>query len=120
MGWIVFILMYAYFAFAGFRRAKSTNQWSWSLFFFALAFAGVEVLIITLPIFSMNTDGRYFIAVYATAWVIALLNFIWFIMVCRRWRLPDGRTSLEAAREEKAALKAQQSTRSQLPDLDHK
>src|SRR5271155_2623705 len=102
MPWIVLVLFYACFAFTGFRRAKRTGQWSWSLFFFALAFAGVEVLIITLPILTMNTNSHYFIPIYAGAWVIAALNFVWFIMVCRRWRLPDGRTSLEAARQQAA------------------
>jgi len=119
MPWIVLVLFYACFAFTGFRRAKRTGTWSWSMFFFALAFAGVEVLIITLPIFSMNTNSRYFIPVYAAAWVVAALNFIWFIMVCRRWRLPDGRTSLEAARQQ-AAIDAQQNHRPILPDLDRK
>jgi len=120
MGWIAFIIVQAIFVFSGYRHAKSTNQWSWSLFVFALAFAGLETLILTVPILSMNSNSSYFLPVYAIAWVIAALNFIWFIMVCRRWRLPDGRTSLEAARQEKAALKAQQSTRPQLPDLDRK
>jgi len=119
MGWVVFVLIYAYFAFAGFRRAKHTGQWSWSMFFFALAFAGVEVLIISLPLFTMNTNSHYFIPVYAAVWVIAAGNFVWFIMVCRRWRLPDGRTSLEAARQQ-AAIDAQQSKQPELPELDRK
>jgi hypothetical protein len=37
---------------------------------------------------------------FITAWVIAALNFVWFIIVCRRWKLPDGRTSLQAYRDE--------------------
>ena len=116
MGWIAFILVQAFFVVSGYRHAKSTNQWSWSKFFFALAFAGVEVLIITLPLISVSTNSHYFIAIYVTAWIVAALNFIWFIMVCRRWRLPDGRTNLEAAREETA----QQSNRPALPELDRK
>jgi hypothetical protein len=31
--------------------------------------------------------------------VVAAVNFVWFIMVCRRWKLPDGRTSLQAQRD---------------------
>jgi hypothetical protein len=31
---------------------------------------------------------------------VAAANFVWFILVCRRWRLPDGRTSIEAWRDE--------------------
>jgi hypothetical protein len=34
------------------------------------------------------------------AGVIAALNFIWMIIVARRWKLPDGRTSLQAYRDE--------------------
>jgi hypothetical protein len=37
---------------------------------------------------------------FITASVIAGLNFIWMIIVCRRWKLPDGRTSLQAYRDE--------------------
>ena len=41
-----------------------------------------------------------FYAAFITAWVIAGLNFIWMILVARRWKLPDGRTSIEAYRDE--------------------
>jgi len=115
MGWIAFVALQFFFVVRGYRHARSAKQWSWSLFFFAIAFAGVEVVILTLPIIYLS-NSHYFGVTYAAAWVIAALNFIWFIMVCRRWRLPDGRTNLEAAREETA----QQSNRPALPELDRK
>jgi hypothetical protein len=118
MPWILLVLFYAWFAVSGFRRAKTTGTWSWSLFFFALAFAGVETLILILPVLYLSNSSHFLIS-FIAAWVVAIGNFVWFIMVCRRWRLPDGRTNLEAAREQ-AAMDAQQNTRRKLPDLDRK
>jgi hypothetical protein len=42
----------------------------------------------------------YFVPVFAAAWVAAGLNFIWMVIVARRWKLPDGRTSLQAYRDQ--------------------
>jgi hypothetical protein len=38
--------------------------------------------------------------VFAAAWAAAGLNFIWMIIVARRFNLPDGRTSLQAYRDQ--------------------
>jgi ABC-type transport system involved in Fe-S cluster assembly fused permease/ATPase subunit len=100
MGWIALIILQFIFVGNGIRQERHTGQWSWSKFFFALAFAGIEVVILTMPIYYIGTTSHYFGWVYAAAWVVAVANFVWFIIVCRRWRLPDGRTSLEAARQE--------------------
>jgi ABC-type transport system involved in Fe-S cluster assembly fused permease/ATPase subunit len=100
MGWIAFILLQFLFVAAGVRREQRAGLWSWSKFFFALAFAALESLILFVPIYYVGINSRYFGWTYALAGTIAALNFIWFIIVCRRWRLPDGRTSLEAARQE--------------------
>jgi hypothetical protein len=100
MGWVAFIIVQAIFIGTGVRREQRTGQWSWSKFFFALAFAALESLILFVPIYYVGINSRYFGWTYALASTIAALNFIWFIIVCRRWRLPDGRTSLEAARQE--------------------
>jgi hypothetical protein len=35
--------------------------------------------------------------------LIAAANFVWFIIVCRSWTMPDGRTSLQMYRDEQAA-----------------
>jgi hypothetical protein len=39
--------------------------------------------------------------VFAAAWVAAGLNFIWMIIVARHWKLPGGRTSLQAYRDQR-------------------
>jgi hypothetical protein len=41
-----------------------------------------------------------FMPAFIAAWAIAALNFIWMIIVARRWKLPDGRTSIQAYRDE--------------------
>ncbi len=66
---------------------------------FALSFAGLELILIFVPLTYIDPTSRYFTPAWITATVIAALNFIWFIIVCRRWRLPDGRTSLQAYRD---------------------
>jgi hypothetical protein len=47
-----------------------------------------------------DVHSRYFIPVYVGSWIVAALNFIWMIIVARRWKLPDGRTSLQAYRDQ--------------------
>lgn len=86
--------------FAGIRAQQRAGQWSWSKFAFALGFGMLECGILILPLRSMDLKASYFIPVYATICVIAALNFIWMIFVARRWKLPDGRTSLQAYRDE--------------------
>jgi hypothetical protein len=48
----------------------------------------------------MNPNGPHFFAVYIAAWVVALGLMVGFIIQARRWKLPDGRTSLEANRNQ--------------------
>jgi hypothetical protein len=66
----------------------------------ALGFAALNFSILMLPIYTVSPHGRYYGLSVVAAWIIAALNFIWFILVCRRWRLPEGRTSLQADRDE--------------------
>ena len=100
MGWILFAFLQITVIVTGIRREKSTGQWSWSKFVFTLGFAGLELVIVSAPLYYFDQNGPYFMPAFITAWVIAALNFIWFIIVCRRWKLPDGRTSLQAYRDE--------------------
>lgn len=93
----------------GIRNEERAGMWSWSKFVFALGFAGLECVILIVPLSFMNPTWHYFVPVYVTCCVVAALNFIWFIMVARRWKLPDGRTSLQAYRDEQAAIRAEQS-----------
>jgi hypothetical protein len=98
---------------AGVRNEQRAGLWSWSKFLFALGFGGLECGILIVPVTVMNPATKYFIPVYVTCCVLAALNFIWFIIVARRWKLPDGRTSLQAYRDEQQAEKAQAATQSE-------
>jgi hypothetical protein len=100
MGWILFGLAQAIVIWSGIRREQRAGEWSWSKFVFALAFAGLECGVLLGPILTMDLKGPWFVPVLAGAAVVAAANFVWFILVCRRWRLPDGRTSLEAWRDD--------------------
>lgn len=73
--------------------------WSWSKFAFAPGFGALECIIVIAPLLYINLRSRYFIPVYVTACIVAALNFIWMIIVARRWKLPDGRTRLQAYRD---------------------
>ena len=92
---------------AGIRKEQHAGLWSWSKFAFTLGFAGLECAILIGPLTVMNVKSPDFLPVYVTCGVIAALNFIWMIIVARRWKLPDGRTSLQAYRDEQAAIKAE-------------
>jgi hypothetical protein len=100
MWWPFFIILQAYFIFAGIRNEERAGLWSWSKAAFALAFGALEVVILLMPIVCIDLHSRYFVPVFAAAWVAAGLNFIWMIIVARRWKLPDGRTSLQAYRDQ--------------------
>jgi hypothetical protein len=99
MGWIFFVALQAIFIGAGIRNEQRAGLWSWSKFAFALAFAALEVTILIGPIVLMDVKSSRFMPVFIAAWVVAALNFIWMIIVARRWKLPDGRTSLQACRD---------------------
>jgi hypothetical protein len=98
MAWIFFVVLQAIFIVAGIRNEQRAGLWSWSKFAFALGFAALEVTILIGPIVFMNVKSPRFMPVFIAAWVVAALNFIWMIIVARRWKLPDGRTSLQAYR----------------------
>ena len=100
MAWLFVGLLQLYFIVRGIRQEEKTGQWSWSKFVFALAFAGLEFGVIVTPLYLIAPTSRFYLSVSIGAGVVALLNFIWFIIACRRWRLPDGRTSLQAYYDE--------------------
>lgn len=101
MWWIVFVALQAVIIWSGIRREQRAGMWSWSKFVFTIGFAGLEVLVVTAPLALMDLKDPHFWTVYGAAWVVAAGNFVWFIIVARRWKLPDGRTSLEADREQR-------------------
>ena len=104
MWWIVIALFQIVTIASGIRNEQRAGLWSWSKFVFALAFAGLEWMLIALPLMYIDMHSRYYVPVVVTSCVIAALNFIWMIIVARRWKLPDGRTSLQAYHDEQATL----------------
>jgi hypothetical protein len=101
MWWIFFVVMQVVIIWAGIQREQRAGLWSWSKFVFAIGFAGLECMLVTAPIFFFDLKSPKFMPSFIAAWVVAAGNFVWFIIVMRRWRLPDGRTSLEASREQR-------------------
>jgi hypothetical protein len=102
--WILALALQATVIGCGIRQEQRAGLWSWSKFFFALAFGILECIILMAPDTYIDPRNRYFVPVMITAAVVAALNFIWFIVVMRRWRLPDGRTSLQAYRDQQQGL----------------
>lgn len=100
MGWILFAILQFTIIAAGIRREQRAGMWSWSKFIFAIGFAMLEVIIVFAPLYYFDLKSPHFLPAFITAWVIAALNFIWMVIVARRWKLPDGRTSLQAYHEE--------------------
>src|SRR5450432_3082954 len=100
MIFIAFAILQFLVIVAGVRQEQRAGLWSWSKFVFALAFGGLEVGILLAPIFLMDVKSPRFLPVFCAAGFVAALNFIWMIIVARRWKLPDGRTSLQAYRDE--------------------
>ena len=87
MIWLLFIPLQLYLIYTGIRRQERDGAWSWSLFAFALGFIAFEVLILTLPLRLGMHGNPWFVPVYTGAWIVAAINFIWFLVVCRRWKL---------------------------------
>lgn len=100
MLWLLFFILQIYFIVNGIRAEKKAGTWSWSKFFFALTFAALDFGLLLAPYSALAPNSRHFTAALIASIVIAALNFIWFVVACRRWRLPDGRTSLEACYNE--------------------
>ena len=99
MWWILFLVSQAVVIITGIRNEQRAGLWSWSKFVFALSFAALELMILLVPLNYIDLKSRWFVPVMSAASIIAALNFIWMVIVARRWKLPDGRTSLQAYRE---------------------
>jgi hypothetical protein len=100
MWWILTIGLQAAIIASGIRQSQRAGTWSWSKVSFSLAFAGFEWCILYFPMRYVPMRSRWFAPAVTLSALIALGNFVWFIIVCRRWKLPDGRTSLQAYRDE--------------------
>jgi hypothetical protein len=99
MSWLLVGVLQLFLIINGIKKERRAGFWSWSMFFFALGFAALESAILIAPLTQIDLHSRYFAPVVTVACIVAAANFIWFIITCRRWRLPDGRTSLEAYRD---------------------
>ncbi len=100
MWWIAFVILQGYYIVHGIRVEERAGVWSWTKFIFALGFGLLESVIIFIPIRLIDFKSHYFWPVVGASWVVVAANFIWFIIVCRGWKLPDGRTSLQAYRDQ--------------------
>ena len=100
MWWILILGLQAVMVINGIRQEERAGLWSWSKFFFSLAFAGLEWCVLWVPLRYVDIHSRWFGWAVAAGALVFLGNFVWFIIVCRRWKLPDGRTSLEAYYDE--------------------
>ena len=100
MWWILVVVSQLIVIAGGIQSERRAKLWSWSKFVFALAFAALEVIIVTVPLYLVDLHGRWFVSIMSIAGIVAALNFVWFIVIARRWKLPDGRTSLQAYRDE--------------------
>jgi hypothetical protein len=100
MGWVLFLVLQIAIIGAGIRQDRRAGVWSGSKFLFALGFAALEAVILCGPILYFDMKGPYFWPVFVAAGVVSALNFVWMIVVARRWRLPDGRSSIEAYRDD--------------------
>jgi len=100
MWWILFVAIQVVVIVSGIRNEQRAGLWSWSKFAFALGFAALELMILLVPLNTIDVRSRWFAPVMSVAGIVAALNFIWMIIVARRWKLPDGRTSLQAYRDE--------------------
>jgi hypothetical protein len=111
MWWLVIAVLLVVEIASGIRKEQRAGMWSWSKFAFALAFAGLEFAILVIPLTYIDPHSRYYTPIVVTACLVAALNFVWMIMVARRWKLPDGRTSLQAYRDEQEALRQNRKTK---------
>jgi hypothetical protein len=90
MWWLLFIPLQLLMAVRGLREARCNGTWSWFLFFFVIGFLVLETCLVVVPVITLGATGsRYFVPVWTTGWIVAALNFIWFIRVCRGWRPPN-------------------------------
>ena len=91
MWWILFAVIQIGVIVTGIRNEQRAGLWSWSKFVFAIGFGLLEVIIMVVPLSYIDLKSRWFVPVMSAAGCIAALNFIWMIIVARRWKLPDAR-----------------------------
>jgi hypothetical protein len=85
MWWIAFVVLQGWMVYSGMRHA---GRWGWLVFLFTLCFLALESLLVSAPVFLIDLKSPIFWPVYIAAWVVAAANFVWFIMMVRRWKRP--------------------------------
>lgn len=87
MWWIFIVAMQLSIVYAGIRAIQRTGMWSWPRFLFVIGFGGIECAILLAPIvFIHDVHNPYFWPIYATPWIVVLVNFVWLIRTVRRWK----------------------------------
>ena len=101
MIWLAFVALQFVMVYRMYRHAKAENMWSWSGFAFSIAFALFEVVLVTVPAYMLRNNTWWMWRVYALCWVVAAVNFIFFIRVIRRWKIGSPATvaAAQAPRE---------------------
>ena len=92
MIWLAFVTLQFVMVYRMYRHAKAENMWSWSGFAFSIAFALFEVVLVTVPAYMLRNNTWWMWRVYALCWVVAAVNFIFFIRVIRRWKIGSPAT----------------------------
>ncbi len=90
MLWIATLLLQFAFFYSGYRCAKRLGLWSWSKFFFLIAFLAVEAIILVLPLVFINPHTRYFAPAIVLAGLVFLANMAWVIRSARHWKFPGA------------------------------
>ena len=101
MIWLAFVALQFVMVYRMYRHAKAENMWSWSGFAFSIAFALFEVVLVTVPAYLLRNNTWWMWRVYALCWVVAAVNFIFFIRIMRRWKIgsPTTVAAAQALRE---------------------
>ena len=96
MIWLGFLALQFVMVYRMYRHAKAENLWSWSGFAFTIAFLLFETALVTLPAYLLRNNPWWMWRVYAFCWVVAAVNFIFFIRIMRRWKLGNAGTVASA------------------------
>ena len=92
MIWLAFVALQFVMVYRMYRHAKAENMWSWSGFAFSIAFALFEVVLVTVPAYMLRNNTWWMWRVYVLCWVLAAVNFMFFIRIMRRWKIGSPTT----------------------------
>ncbi|MGA8940880.1 MAG: hypothetical protein WB439_17080 [Acidobacteriaceae bacterium] len=90
---LLYCITQIYFIAGCIRQEERAGVWSLSKFFFSFAFMALEWLILYIPLAYIPALSHWHTPGIILASILFCLNFIWFILVCRRWPLPGRNTT---------------------------